>query len=188
MSPSSERSVRAVCLFCGARDGARPEYVRAAQEFGAALARAGVNLVFGGGTIGIMGAASRAAKDAGGRAIGVIPKSLLEREGGRPGEPDLHVVDTMHERKALMHELSDAFVVLPGGLGTYEEFFEILTWRQLGIHDKPIVVVDVEGYYGPLRDIVAHGVTEGFVSDTDHDLCVIVDTVDEALAVLGIAR
>ncbi|GAA2081908.1 TIGR00730 family Rossman fold protein [Aeromicrobium tamlense] len=182
----SETSIDAVCVFCGARDGARPEYLRAAEQIGTALARAGVDLVFGGGGIGIMGAASRAAREHGGRVVGVIPQSLLEREGGRTEDPDMHVVETMHERKALMHELSDAFVVLPGGLGTYEEFFEILTWRQLGFHDKPIVVVDTEGYYGPLREIVSHGAAEGFIGPRDEELFTIVQSVDEALAVLGI--
>jgi len=182
----SETTIGAVCVFCGARDGARPEYVAAAEQLGAALARAGVDLVFGGGGIGIMGAASRAAREAGGRVVGVIPQSLLDREGGRHDDPDQHVVETMHERKALMHQLSDAFVVLPGGLGTYEEFFEILTWRQLGFHDKPIVVVDAEGYYGPLREIVSHGAAEGFIGPRDEELFTIVDTVEEALAALGI--
>lgn len=182
----SESTIRAVCLFCGARDGARPEYVLAAQEFGAALARANVDLVFGGGGVGIMGAASDAVRAASGRAVGVIPKALFEREHGRRDVPDTHIVDTMHERKALMHELSDALVVMPGGLGTYEEFFEILTWRQLGFHDKPIVLVDVAGYFEPLRRLVEHGAQEGFVGDSDQRLFTIVDSVDEAMAVLGI--
>ena len=182
----SETTIGAVCVFCGARDGARPEYLAAGEQLGAALARAGVDLVFGGGGIGIMGAASRAAREGGGRVVGVIPQSLLEREGGHRGDPDMHVVETMHERKALMHQLSDAFVVLPGGLGTYEEFFEILTWRQLGFHDKPIVVVDTEGYYGPLREIVSHGAAEGFTGPRDEELFTIVASVEEALAVLGI--
>jgi uncharacterized protein (TIGR00730 family) len=183
----SETAIRAVCLFCGARDGAQPEYLKAAEDLGAALARAGVDLVFGGGGIGIMGAASDAARAGGGRVVGVIPQLLLEREGGRREEQDTHVVDTMHERKALMHELSDAFVVLPGGLGTYEEFFEILTWRQLGFHDKPIVVVDTAGYFAPLRALVVHGVSEGFIGHRDEELFTIVESVDEAMASLGIA-
>lgn len=182
----SETTIGAVCVFCGARDGARPAYVAAAERLGSALATSGVGLVFGGGGIGIMGAASRAAREGGGRVVGVIPQSLLEREGGGRDGQDLHVVETMHERKALMHQLSDAFLVLPGGLGTYEEFFEILTWRQLGFHDKPIVVVDVEGYFGPLRAIVSHGAAEGFVGPRDEGLFTIVESVDQALAVLGI--
>lgn len=184
----NETSVSAVCVFCGARDGSRGQYVRAAQEMGTRLADAGVAVVFGGGGIGIMGAVSQAAQAAGGHVIGVIPEALFEREGGQRDLPELHVVETMHERKALMHQLSDAFVVLPGGLGTYEEFFEILTWRQLTFHDKPIVVVDVEGYFAPLRAVIGHGVTEGFVSARDEDLVTFVDTVEEALAVLGLER
>lgn len=183
----SDSKIRAVCVFCGAREGQRPEYVEAAAELGAALASADVGLVFGAGGIGIMGAVAEAALAGGGHVTGVIPQALFEREDGNSGLPELHVVDTMHERKALMHELSEAFVVLPGGLGTYEEFFEILTWRQLGFHDKPIVVVDIAGYFAPLRGIVAHGVSEGFVSAQDEALVTIVDSVAEALAVLGIA-
>lgn len=183
----SETTIRSICVFCGARDGARSLYVEVAEQLGSALAQAGVGLVFGGGGAGIMGAVSRAALDGGSAVTGVIPRSLFEREAGENAEvSELHVVDTMHERKALMHELSDAFVVLPGGLGTYEEFFEILTWRQLGFHDKPIVVVDVAGYFAPLRGIIAHGVSEGFVSQRDQELITIVDSVADALGVLGI--
>lgn len=180
----SETTIKAVCVFCGARAGAREVYVSAAHEFGTALADAGMTLVFGAGGIGIMGAVAEAALAGGSHVAGVIPQSLLEREDGNGDLPELHVVDTMHERKALMHELSDAFVVLPGGLGTYEEFFEILTWRQLGFHDKPIVVVDIDGYFAPLRQIIAHGVAEGFVSERDQSLVTIVHSVEEAFAVL----
>lgn len=179
--------MRAVCVFCGARAGNRPDYLAAAERLGSALAEAEVGLVFGAGGVGIMGAVAEAALAGGGHVAGVIPQALFEREDGNLDLPELHVVDTMHERKALMHELSDAFVVLPGGLGTYEEFFEILTWRQLGFHNKPIVVIDVDGYYEPLRQIVSHGVAEGFVSEKDEELISIVHTVDEALEILGIA-
>lgn len=182
----SETSIRAVCVFCGARNGTSDDYISAAEQLGVALAAADVKVVFGGGGVGIMGAVSNAAQAAGGPVAGVIPQALFEREGGQLDLPEMYVVDTMHERKALMHELSDAFVVLPGGLGTYEEFFEILTWRQLDFHAKPIVVVDVAGYFEPLRRLIEHSVAEGFVSASDQDLVTIVGSVGEALEVLRI--
>ncbi len=183
----SATKIGSVCVFCGSRSGTDPEYVQSARELGAALARANVTLVFGAGGIGLMGAVAEGALAGDGHVVGVIPESLLKRESGNGNLPEVHVVDTMHERKAKMHELADAFVVLPGGLGTYEEFFEILTWRQLGFHDKPIVVVDVAGYFAPLREIVRHGGSQGFLGPADEDLFVVVDTIDAALEFLGIA-
>ena len=183
----SVSKIGSVCVFCGSRSGTSPEYVESAERFGAALAKANVTLVFGAGGIGLMGAVADGALAAGGHVVGVIPESLLKRESGNGDLPEVHVVETMHERKAKMHELSDAFVVLPGGLGTYEEFFEILTWRQLGFHDKPIVVVDVAGYFAPLRQIVRHGVSQGFLGPADEDLFVVVDTIEEALEQLAIS-
>ncbi len=183
----TEGQINAVCVFCGSRPGTDPAYEAAALGFGRGLANANVTLVFGAGGIGLMGAVAEGALAAGGHVAGVIPKSLLERESGNGDLPEIHVVDTMHERKAKMHDLSDAFVVLPGGLGTYEEFFEILTWRQLGFHDKPIIVVDVAGYFDPLRQIVRHGVDQGFLNAKDEQLFSVVDSIEEAFALLGIA-
>lgn len=176
--------VGTVCVFCGSRDGVSPQYVDAARELGTELARRGAGLVYGGGTPGLMGAVANGALDADGHVEGVIPRGLFSREVPHEDLSKLHVVASMHERKALMHELSDAFVILPGGFGTYEEFFEIVTWRQLGIHDKPIVVVDIDGYYAPLTELVRHGHDSGFLGD--RELFVTVPTVAEALAVLGL--
>jgi uncharacterized protein (TIGR00730 family) len=159
--------VRRVCVFCGSSPGARPAYLAAARELGGLLAQRGIDLVWGGGNVGLMGAVADAALAAGGRAIGVIPEALIERELGHVGATELHVVRTMHARKALMADLSDAFVALPGGMGTLDETFEILTWAQLGLHQKPVGLFDVEGYYAPLLAFLDRARDEGFVRPTD---------------------
>jgi uncharacterized protein (TIGR00730 family) len=156
-----------VCVFCGSSPGARPAYGRAAHEFGHLLGTRGVDLVWGGGNVGLMGIVADAALAAGGRAIGVIPAALAERELGHSTATELHVVRTMHERKALMADLSDAFVALPGGTGTLDELFEILTWAQLGFHAKPIGLLDVEDYYTPLLTFLDGARDEGFVRPVD---------------------
>ena len=152
-----------VSVFCGASVGDRPEYAEAARAFGALLAARGIGLVTGGGSVGLMGVIADAVLDAGGEALGVIPRRLVDRELGHHGMTALYVVDSMHERKALMHELADAFVALPGGYGTLDELFEALTWRQLGIHGKPVGVLDSEGYYQPLLALLDGLVEGGFV-------------------------
>ena len=152
-----------VCVFCGASAGGRPVYAEAARALGALLAERGIGLVTGGGSVGLMGVVADAALDAGGEAIGVIPRRLVDRELGHHGMSALYVVESMHERKALMHELSDAFVALPGGYGTLDELFEALTWRQLGIHGKPVGVLDVEGYFQPLLSLLDSLAEGGFV-------------------------
>lgn len=143
--------------------GARAEYRVAAQTLGRALAARGVGLVYGGARVGLMGAVADAALAAGGEVVGVIPRALEEREIAHPGLTELRLVGTMHERKAVMSDLSDGFVALPGGLGTLEELFEVWTWAQLGVHDKPCAALDVAGYYAPLLAFLDHGVREGFV-------------------------
>ena len=155
--------VRRVCVYCGSRPGLRPAYAEAARALGTLLASAGVGLVTGGGRVGLMGAVADAVLEAGGEAVGVIPTALADREVGHDGMTALHVVGSMHERKAAMADLADAFVALPGGLGTLEEIAEALTWVQLGIHAKPCGLLDVEGYYAPLVRFVDHAVGEGFV-------------------------
>lgn len=169
----------AVCVFCGASEGNDPEYVWAARELAGVLVSARLDLVYGAGGVGVMGALSQAMLDAGGRVSGVIPRDLLEREMARSDLDDLRVVSSMHERKKTMHDLSDAFVVLPGGLGTFEEFFEVLTWAQLGLHDKPIAVVDVAGYFAPLKVMLEHGVATGFVGVRDRSLVSFLDSVSD---------
>jgi uncharacterized protein (TIGR00730 family) len=157
--------IRRVCVYCGSRPGNRPAYARAAQALGALLAAEGVGLVTGGGRVGLMGAVADAVLDAGGEAVGVIPQALLDREVGHEGMTRLHVVRTMHERKAAMAELADAFVALPGGLGTLEEIAEAVAWGQLGIHQKPCGLLDVDGYYGPLVRFLDGAVAGGFVRE-----------------------
>jgi uncharacterized protein (TIGR00730 family) len=152
-----------VCVFCGSAAGSRPAYLEVARELGRSLAEVGVGVVYGGASIGLMGELADSALASGGEVIGVIPRSLLAREIAHAGLTELHVVDTMHERKALMAELSDAIVALPGGAGTLDELFETLTWRQLGLHAKPIVLLDVDGFFDPLLALADHLVAEGFV-------------------------
>ena len=155
--------MRRLCVFCGSSAGARPEYLVAAQTLGRVLAEREVALVYGGARVGLMGAVADAALAVGGEVIGVIPRALEEREIAHTGLTELRVVGSMHERKAVMSDLSDAFIALPGGLGTLEELFEVWTWAQLGVHDKPCAVLDVAGYYARLLDFLDHGVREGFV-------------------------
>jgi uncharacterized protein (TIGR00730 family) len=160
-------SVRRVCVFCGSKPGARPVYLEAARETGRALAAAGVELVYGGAHGGLMGAVADGVLESGqGVVIGIIPRGLRGlsvQEFAHPRLTQTHVVTSMHERKTLMHDLSDAFLALPGGFGTLDELFEALTWAQLDFHRKPVGLLNVENYYGALLDFVRHGVREGFV-------------------------
>jgi len=163
-------ALRALCVFCGASPGVRPEYAAAAEALGRTLAGRGIELVFGGGGIGMMGTVARAALAAGGKVTGVIPEALQKRELALPGLSELHVVGSMHERKALMAERSDGFVALPGGFGTLEEFFEVLTWAQLGFHTKPVALLDVTGFYAPLMTALDHMAREGYIRPGQMDL------------------
>ncbi|MDV2992711.1 MAG: putative cytokinin riboside 5'-monophosphate phosphoribohydrolase [Chroococcidiopsis sp. SAG 2025] len=155
--------MESICIFCGSSTGNRSIYQEAAQAMGEAIARRGLSLVYGGGNVGLMGMVADAALAAGGEVIGVIPKFLVDKEIAHNGLTQLHVVDSMHDRKALMTELADAFIALPGGYGTLEEFCEILTWAQLGLHQKPQGLLNVEGYYDPLLQLFDRAVTEGFL-------------------------
>ena len=156
-----------LCVFCGSRPGTDPEYAAAAVEMGQLLARRRVGLVYGGGRVGLMGVVADAAMEAGGEVIGVIPRALAEREIEHRGLTENHIVETMHERKAMMADLSDGFVALPGGAGTLEEIFEQWTWVQLGIHDKPCGFLNVKGYYDPLKAMVELMTSQGFLQP-DH--------------------
>jgi hypothetical protein len=155
--------VNRVCIFCGSYSGVRGEYAAAARAMAAALVRHGLELVYGGGRVGLMGIVADEVLRLGGAAVGVIPRALREREVGHEGLTELHVVETMHERKAMMADLGDAFVALPGGLGTIEEIFEIWTWAQLGMHRKPCGFLDVASYYAPLAAFLDHATREGFI-------------------------
>lgn len=176
--------MRAVGVFCGARSGQRPAYVDAAKTLGRELAGRGIGLVYGGGRVGMMGEMADAALEAGGRVVGVIPRELVEREHAHPGVSEMHVVDGMHERKALMGALSDGFAALPGGYGTLEEFFEVLTWAQLGFQDKPCCLVNVEGFFDALARHLDRAVEDGFLSEDDRRLALLVPTPQEALRLL----
>jgi len=180
-----KRQIRSVCVYCGSAIGTDQRYRAAAADLGRNLAAAGIAMVFGGGHIGLMGVAADAALAGGGRVIGVIPAALRDRElaHGRVGE--LVVVDTMHNRKRVMAERSDAFAVLPGGIGTLDEFFEILTWRQLALHDKPIFLVDVAGYWQPLRTLLDHIVAHSFAANLAPRLVEIVPDVPTLMAALS---
>jgi uncharacterized protein (TIGR00730 family) len=170
-----------VCVFCGSSVGRRPAYLDAARAMGRALARRGLALVYGGGGVGLMGAAADAALEAGGEVIGVIPRALELRELAHPRLTALHVVGSMHERKAKMAELAHGFVALPGGMGTLEELAEILTWAQLGLHARPCGLLDVDGYYEPLITFFDRAVEEGFVRPEHRSLLVVADDPDALL-------
>ncbi len=173
-------SVRRICVFAGSNSGTRPVYAATARELGAALCARGYGLVYGGGRVGLMGALADSVLDNGGEVIGVIPHGLAVKEAAHEGLSDLRVVDSMHERKAMMAELSSAFVALPGGLGTLEELFEALTWAQLGIHGKPCGVLNVDGYFDGLLEFIAHAVEQGFVRET-HGAMLVVGSETEGL-------
>ncbi|MFZ4576669.1 MAG: TIGR00730 family Rossman fold protein, partial [Phycisphaerales bacterium] len=153
----------AVCVFCGASAGRRPEYADAARQLGSLIARAGSTLVYGGGRVGLMGCVADGALESGGRVVGVITEQLMDRELGHRGIAELLVVPTMHERKAMMADRAEGFVSLPGGLGTFDELFEILSWAQLGIHQKPVGLLNTLGFYDPLLAMVEHAATDGFL-------------------------
>lgn len=162
--------VKRLCVFCGSSAGARPEYAAAARTLAAEMVRRGIGLVFGGGHVGLMGIMADAVLAGGGHVIGVIPHGLVVRELAHGGLPDLRVVSSMHERKALMAELSDAFVALPGGFGTFEEFCEAVTWTQLGIHRKRCGLLNVSGMYDPLVALVDRATAEGFIKPENRDI------------------
>ncbi len=166
--------MQTICVFCGARPGHDPAYAAAARRFGDFLAASGRTLVYGGGHIGMMGLLADAVLAAGGRAIGVIPRTLVEKELAHKGLSELRVVGSMHERKALMAELADGFVALPGGIGTLEELFEIWTWGQLGLHVKPYGLLEVNGFFGPLLGFLDAMMREGFLR-TEHRAMLLVD-------------
>jgi uncharacterized protein (TIGR00730 family) len=176
--------MKRICVFCGSSPGSRPEYGAAAEEMGAELARRNIGLVYGGGNVGLMGIIADAVLRAGGEAQGVIPEHLMAREVGHRGLTKLHVVRSMHERKALMADLSDAFVALPGGFGTLEEFCEVVTWTQLGLHAKPCGVLNVLGYYSPLLAMFDDAVEERFLKPENRALVLARDSPADLLQAL----
>ena len=164
-----------ICVFCGSADGGSPAYLDAARAVGGLLARRGIGVVYGGSSIGLMGALADAVLDAGGRAVGVMPRQLIGREIAHPGLTELHVVDDLHQRKARMAELADAFLTLPGGVGTLEELFEVWSWARLGLHGKPCGLLNVNGYFDALRAFADQMVAEGFLEPGHRKLLLIED-------------
>jgi uncharacterized protein (TIGR00730 family) len=162
-----------ICVYCASNDGARPEYLESARATGRLLAERGIAVVYGGGRTGLMGALADAALAAGGEVVGVMPHALVEREVAHHGLTSLQVVDTMHERKSMLAEMADAFIALPGGLGTLEELFETWTWAQLGVHRKPVALLDVSSYWKPLVQFMAHVEAEGFLRGTPQEWLVV---------------
>jgi uncharacterized protein (TIGR00730 family) len=181
LTTGDARSIARVCLFCGANVGSRPAYAAAARTIGAQLAQAGVALVYGGGSVGLMTVAADAALAAGGEVIGVITRELMAREVGHRGLTRLHVVETMHERKAMMAELADAFVTLPGGYGTLDELCEMLTWDQLGIHAKPVVLVNADGFFDGFRAQLDRAVHDRLLTPANRAMLIVVDDARDAL-------
>ena len=173
--------LRSICVFCGANRGGDPRYVAAAAVTGERLASLGIQLVYGGSRGGLMGALADGALAAGGRVVGVIPRGLVDRELAHPQLSELLIVDTLHERKAKMAELADAFIALPGGLGTLEELAEVLSWAQLDLHTKPIGLLDVGGYFAALEAFLDHAVAEGFVAERHRRLLLREDDIDRLL-------
>jgi uncharacterized protein (TIGR00730 family) len=165
--------MRRLCVFCGSSPGGHPDYLAAAAGLGRLLAQEGLGLVYGGASVGLMGAVADAALDAGAEVTGVIPQALVDREIAHPRVGDLRVVGSMHERKAVMAELSDGFMALPGGLGTLEELFEVATWTQLGLHAKPLGLLDVRGFYAGLAAFLDHAVAERFVTAEHREMLVV---------------
>ncbi|MGE7136427.1 TIGR00730 family Rossman fold protein [Luteibacter sp. NPDC031894] len=172
------REIQSLCVYCGSSSGSHPAYTEAARAFGTRMAQEGITLVYGGGKVGLMGTVADAVIAAGGRAIGVIPRQLVEKEVAHTGLSELQVVETMHQRKTRMYELSDAFVALPGGFGTMDEMFEMLTWAQLGLHSYPCAFLDVRGFYGHLAASMDHMVAEGFVKPEQREHVWVGENVD----------
>ena len=176
--------LKSVCVYCGSAFGANPKHRATAQRFGELLGRNGIGLVYGGGRVGLMGVIADAALKNGGKVIGVIPEHLQSKEVGHHGISELRVVPNMHERKELMFRLSDAFVILPGGFGTLDETFEMITWRQLRLHDKPIVLLDNDGYWAPFVRLSEHIVQQGFAKPEALALYTVIDDVEAVIPTL----
>lgn len=177
----SMSDLKSLCVFCGSSPGNDPRYADSARSLGRLLGEQGIHLVFGAGGVGIMGSVAQACLDAGGTVTGIIPEHLTQAEAALPGLTETIVVPDMHTRKRKMFDRSDAFCVLPGGFGTMDETFEILTWKQLGLHDKPVVVADVGGYWKPFLSFAESMLREGFIKPRHMDLFTVVDTIDDVL-------
>jgi len=172
---ANDRQINRICVFCGTNTGSRPDYGAAARELGRILAEQGIELVYGGASVGIMGELADSVHEHGGHVTGIIPQQLMEKEAAHTGIANLIVVASMHQRKSQMADMSDGFIALPGGIGTLEGFFEILTWSQLGIHAKPSGILNVAGYFDGLTRFLDHAVKEGFLTE-EHRSAIIMET------------
>jgi uncharacterized protein (TIGR00730 family) len=181
------RVIKKLCVFCGSSAGNRPIYRDTAEQLGRHLAGSGITLVFGGGRVGLMGVLADSILQSGGEVIGVMPRPLAEKEIAHSSLTQLHIVETMHERKALMADLADAFVLLPGGFGSWEEFCEVVTWLQLGMHRKPCGILNIAGYYDSLLALTAHAVAEGFLGPAHKEMVIVQDSVEQLLSELNTA-
>lgn len=180
--------MQTICVFCGSSAGVKHEYAVGARELGCVLAKKNINLVYGGGRVGLMGMVADAALAAGSKVTGIIPRSLADKEIAHQGLTDLRIVTTMHERKAMMSELSDGFIAMPGGFGTLEELFEVVTWAQLGIHTKPFGLLNVAGYYDGLISFLDHSVEQGFVPLRHREMIIVSDEAEELVELLAAYR
>lgn len=177
--------MKSVCVYCGSSPGNRPEYAQTARALGKALVENGMSLVYGGGKVGLMGIVADAVLEHGGTAIGIIPDALMQKEVGHRGLTELHVVRNMHERKQMMADRAEAFIAMPGGVGTFEELFETFTWLQLGYHAKPVGLLNVAGFYDGMLGFLSHAVQEGFLKQVHADLLHVADTPAALLSKLG---
>ncbi len=178
-------TAKSVCVYCGSRPGAMPAYTEAAQQLGRLIAQADWQLVYGAGDVGLMGEVARATQAAGGETFGVIPTHLLDLEVGKTDVTHFVITETMHERKKVMLMNADAVIVLPGGAGSLDELFEVLTWRQLGLHDKPILILNTQNYWDPLLTLVQHVIDQGFADPSLGAFLTVVDTAEAAISALG---
>jgi len=181
---TSMAKIKSLCVYCGSSDRGRPAHHDAARKLGRIMAKAGVRLVYGGGRIGMMGRIADAVMESGGEVIGIIPHFLEQVEVGHSQVTQLIVTENMHDRKQKMAEMSDAFLIMPGGLGTLEETFEILTWKQLGLHQKPIVIADIDGYWRLLTDLIDHMIDESYARPENRELFRVIDNIEELLPTL----
>lgn len=181
---STKTPIKTVCVYCGSRTGNKQLYQNQAAELGQRIAQAGLSLVYGGGSIGLMGVVARAASEHGADVVGIIPHHLDDVEITQEGLSELHLTDDMHQRKKMMFERSDAFIVLPGGLGTLDETLEMMTWAQLSLHSKPIIIVNSNNYWSPLLELVEHVVIDGFAAPENADLLTVTDSPVGAIEVI----
>ena len=179
-------SIRTIAVYCASADGTHSIYREAAEELGAALAVRNIGLIYGGAKVGLMRAVAESCLNAGGHVVGVIPEVLVDLEVAHHGISELHIVDTMHTRKALMGQKSDAFLILPGGFGTLEEMFEVLAWQTLRLHDKPVLLLNINGFYDQLLSFLDHAVTQGILKPKNRAILLVATTVEDALTQLAV--